>query len=41
MTKQITSLAVMMLYEEGHFLLSDPMMEDRHRRHGSDLVGIN
>jgi len=25
MTKQITSLAVMMLYEEGHFLLSDPM----------------
>ncbi|MFC1539578.1 serine hydrolase domain-containing protein [Candidatus Latescibacterota bacterium] len=25
MTKQFTSLAVMMLYEEGHFLLSDPI----------------
>jgi CubicO group peptidase (beta-lactamase class C family) len=25
MTKPITSLAVMMLYEEGHFLLSDPI----------------
>ena len=25
MTKPITSLAVMMLYEEGHFLLSDPV----------------
>ena len=25
MTKPITSLAVMMLYEEGHFLLDDPV----------------
>jgi len=27
MTKPITSLAVMMLYEEGHFLLSDPVSQ--------------
>jgi CubicO group peptidase (beta-lactamase class C family) len=27
MTKPITSLAVMMLYEEGHFLLSDPIVK--------------
>src|SRR5260370_1328010 len=25
MTKPVTSLAVMMLYEEGHFLLDDPI----------------
>ena len=25
MTKPITSVAVMMLFEEGHFLLSDPI----------------
>lgn len=27
MTKPVTSLAVMMLYEEGHFLLSDPVSD--------------
>ena len=27
MTKPITSLAVMMLYEEGHFFLSDPVSD--------------
>ncbi|MEZ4606947.1 MAG: serine hydrolase [Deinococcales bacterium] len=27
MTKPITSVAVLMLYEEGHFLLSDPVAD--------------
>ena len=32
MTKPVTSVAVMTLYEEGHFFLSDPISEYRIRR---------
>ena len=31
MTKPIVSVALMMLYEEGHFLLDDPMRTCRSR----------